>query len=93
MTKSVYTGEVQHSSKLSVTTPVKALIKHQVPLPPCITTGTQFNAQKQTQPNFCSFLEAFEKLRNATTRIVMYVCPSVWNNSDTARRIFMKFYI
>ena len=74
MTKSVFTGEVQHSSSVSVTTPVKAPIKHQVPLPPCITIGTQISAQTQTQAHFRNFLGAFVKLRKATTRI-MSVCP------------------
>jgi len=36
---------------------------------------------------------AFVKLRKAATSFVMSVCPSAWNNSASAGRIFMKFYI
>jgi hypothetical protein len=90
MTKSVFTSTV---AKCVSETPVKALIKHQVPLLPCITIGTQISAQKQIQPHFRSFLGAFAKLRKSAIRIVMSVCPSAWNKSDPSRRIFMKFDI
>jgi len=33
------------------------------------------------------------KLRKVTIRFVMSVCPSDWNNSSPAERIFMKFDI
>ena len=42
-------------------------------------------------------LGAFAKLRKATINFAMFVClsvrPPTWNNSDTTKRIFMKFYI
>ena len=45
----------------------------------------------------CKFLDAFAKLRKATTTFVishsLSVRPSAWNNSATIRRIFVKFDI
>ena len=43
----------------------------------------------------CRFLDAFTKLRKATISFVtcLSVCPSAWNNSATAGRIFIEFYI
>jgi len=38
-----------------------------------------------------SFLGAFAKLRKATVRFGMSVCPSAWNSSAPIGRIFMKF--
>jgi hypothetical protein len=43
------------------------------------------------------FVGAFAKLRKGTISFVMsirpFVCPSAWNNSAPAGRIFMKFGI
>jgi hypothetical protein len=36
---------------------------------------------------------AFAKLRKATISLVMSVRPSVWKNSASTNRIFMKFDI
>jgi hypothetical protein len=71
MTKSVFTGEFHHSSKVCQRDPCKDTDQTTGSTDPCITIGTQISAQKQTQTNFRSFLSAFAKLRQAITRIVI----------------------
>ena len=55
--------------------------KWTLPLPTCPAYGHM------------GFLGSFAKFRKATLSLVMPVCPSAWNNSAPAGRIFTKFHI
>ena len=54
--------------------------------------GVRLHSFRTEMPTpLCSFLDAIAKLRNASISFVVSVCPSVWNNSASTGRNWIKF--